>query len=138
MVDLTVLDAGLLGCNVLGLIDCLRRNVMQHNAVAIPYKAVVYCMGVEIKGELVHGFDFSALEKYRWDEQYTTAALDELPCRYLTAHTKAFEFSLDGCQHGRGRETIVRLPVEKEGCMNAVVFWFDLHLDKDTIITTGT
>lgn len=95
-------------------------------------------MGVEILTQTVQGFTFSALDKFRWNERSESVRLSELSHRKLTSPAKVFEFQLDGQQHGRGRETLVRLDVQEDGNLNAIVYWFDLYLDEDTVITTGT
>ena len=38
---------------------------------------------------------------------------------------------------GRGRESVLRLETIASGYMNAVVFWFDLHMDEYETITTA-
>ena len=38
---------------------------------------------------------------------------------------------------GRGRESVLRLETIASGYMNAVVFWFDLHMDEHETITTA-
>lgn len=129
---------GLVGYHALGLMECLQRHVLQLNTTFVPFKAVVYCMGVEILTQTVQGFTFSALDKFRWSERSESVRLSELPHRKLTSPAKVFEFQLNGQQHGRGRETLVWLDVHEDGNLNAIVYWFDLYLDEDTIITTGT
>ena len=44
---------------------------------------------------------------------------------------------LQGARRGRGRENVLRLPIIAAGTVNAVAFWFDLHLDDHESITTG-
>eukprot|EP00210_Caulerpa_lentillifera_P006726 g6428.t1 len=108
-------DAGLLGYHILSLMECLQRHVLQHEATVVPYKAVVYCMGVELLTQNVQDFTFSSLDKFRWSESnesvYLSAALNH---QRLSSPTKVFEFHLDGQQQGRGRETLVRLDIKNE------------------------
>ena len=42
-----------------------------------------------------------------------------------------------GARRARGRENVLRLPIVAAGTVNAVAFWFDLHLDDEESITTG-
>ena len=38
---------------------------------------------------------------------------------------------------GRSRENVVKLEVVEKGVLNAIVFWFDLHLDEEETITSA-
>ena len=60
-----------------------------------------------------------------------------MPHKVLTQPAKVFEFSFDGMRKARGRENLVKLSVIAEGTLNAVAFWFDLHLDDEATITSG-
>lgn len=44
--------------------------------------------------------------------------------------------TIDTC-HVRCRENLVKLEVIKPGMLNAVVFWFDLHLDDTETLSNG-
>lgn len=74
----------------------------------------------------------------RWDKNYQACYLDEIPHKRLTAPAKVFEYFFEGTRKGRGRENIIKLAIEANGTLNAIAFWFDLHLDEDETITTGT
>ena len=50
-----------------------------------------------------------------------------LPAR-LPVHLPAYLFC---------RESMLKLEVVEEGLLNAVVFWFDLHLDDCETLTNG-
>lgn len=49
-----------------------------------------------------------------------------------------FEYFFEGDRKGRGRDNILKLEVIAKGEMNAVAFWFDLHLDAEESICSGT
>ncbi|KAK9815442.1 hypothetical protein WJX72_003717 [[Myrmecia] bisecta] len=130
-------DAGLLGNNFTYLLELAKKNVLQPNATVVPGAATLYCMGVEALTKDVAGFDFSAFNKYRWDKDCEACLLDEMPHRPLTKPAKVFEYFFDGLRKGRGRENIVKLETTATGTMNAIAFWFDLHLDDEQTITTA-
>ncbi len=73
----------------------------------------------------------------RWDKGYETCQLDELSHTCLTKPCKVFEYFFEGERKGRGRDNIVKLDVIAEGMMNAVAFWFDLHLDEEESLCSG-
>ena len=74
---------------------------------------------------------------HRWDKSYETCHLDQVPHTRLTKPCKVFEYFFEGNRKGRGRDNILKLEVTTAGEMNAVAFWFDLHLDEDESICSG-
>ena len=64
-VVMDMFDAGLLGDRVGTLLGMAGRNVLQPGATVVPAAATVYCVGIEALTSDVHGFDFSAFNKYR-------------------------------------------------------------------------
>ena len=74
---------------------------------------------------------------FRWDAEPEAVHLEDLPHKVLTQPARVFEFSFDGTRKARGRENLVKLHVTQEGTLNAVAFWFDLHLDDQISITSG-
>lgn len=77
------------------------------------------------------------LHDCRWDPNPEAVHLDDLPHKVLTQPAKVFEFSFDGLRKTRGRDNLVKLQAIAEGMLNAVAFWFDLHLDVEVSITSG-
>lgn len=137
MAILDIFDAGLIGHKALYMIEVARRNFLQPNPTVVPQAATLYAMGVEVITSKVRGFDMSAINKYRWDEQYDTLYIDDVPHRRLTKPKKVFEYFFDGARKGRSRENVLKLEVVKSGILNGVVMWYDLHLDDQESITTA-
>lgn len=79
-----------------------------------------------------------SLDCNRWDKGYENCRLSEVPHTRLTAPAKVFDFCLDGVSKPRGRDNLLKLRVERPGCLNAIAFWFDLELDDVCTITSGT
>lgn len=73
----------------------------------------------------------------RWDSSYDAVRLQDVPHRRLTKPKRVAEFFFDGSARSSGQEGALRLEVVEEGELNAVVFWFDLHLDEEATITTA-
>jgi protein arginine N-methyltransferase 7 len=109
----------------------------------------MYCVGLEAYTAEVNGFDFSAFNKYRWDSTYRATKLaDETDVRVLTKPKRVFEFFLQRRKRDANgeksafaaaptRETVARLETVASGYLNAVAFWFDLHMDEKETITTA-
>jgi protein arginine N-methyltransferase 7 len=142
MVLFDLFDCGLLGDKVMPLLGALRRHALQPGAVCVPAAATLYVMGLEVHKTAVGGFDLSPLDKYRWEPGYEQARLHELPHTQLTAPRRVFETFFDGsASTGPGtssaQDGLLKLDVLRSGTLNAVVFWFDLHLDEDATITSA-
>jgi protein arginine N-methyltransferase 7 len=130
-------DAGLLHDNFLFLLEKAKTNVLQSDYSVVPAAATVYCMGIEAYTKHAQGFDFSLFNKYRWDKTYDSVDLSTLPHRKLTKPKKVFEYFFQGDRKGRSRENVLKLEVVNPGHLNAIVFWFDLHLDEEETITSA-
>lgn len=138
VVVVDMFDAGLTGEHVLFMLEKARINVSTTDCAVVPAAATLYCMGVEAYTSEVSGFDMSSFNKYRWDKTYDTVRMNDVPHRILTRPKKAFELFLDGSKgKGRGRESVLRMETIASGYLNAVVFWFDLHMDEKETITTA-
>eukprot|EP00887_Chlorella_sp_A99_P001822 scaffold19.g1822.t1 len=134
-------DAGLLGDSFAYLLELARKQVVQPGATVVPAAATVYCCGVELLTGHVAGFNFSEMNKHRWEADYEAVNLNDLPHRRLTRPAKVCEFFFDGENRPpRGRDSLLKLEasvVIAPGVLNAVAFWFDLHLDDVETLTNA-
>ena len=130
-------DAGLTGDQFPYLLELTRKKVVQPGATVVPTAATLYCMGIEALTTEVEGVKLSAFNAYRWDAEYSAVRLADLPHRRLTAPAKVSETFFDGEKRPRPRDSLVKLDVVATGTLNAVVFWFDLHLDEVESVTSG-
>lgn len=74
---------------------------------------------------------------HRWDAQYETVRLSDIEHKCLTKPRKVFEYSFCEQSKARGKEAMLKLDVIEKGHLNAIVFWFVLHLDDEISISTG-
>uniref|UniRef100_A0A3B3T7N9 Protein arginine N-methyltransferase 9 n=1 Tax=Paramormyrops kingsleyae TaxID=1676925 RepID=A0A3B3T7N9_9TELE len=76
-------------------------------------------------------------------EPYTTERLSQVPGGYaaLTEPFRALDIDFNSVQELEGlcsREgSRFRLPVTRDGMLDALAMWFELHLDKETSLSTG-
>ena len=124
-----VFDCGLVGEQFEYILELARRKVVQPNARVIPQAATIYCMGIEATTKPVHGVRLSTFDKYRWDSTYEAVNAKEFPFKALTEPIKVAEIFFDNENRRNMRETLLKLKVVRSGLLNAVMFWFDLHLD---------
>lgn len=137
LIVLDAFDAGLTGDQVLYMLECARRQVCGSSCAVVPAAATIYCAGVEAYTNEVDGFDLSAFNKYRWDSSYEATYMRDQPYRVLTKPKRVFEFFFDDSQRSKGRETVLKVETIAHGYLNAVMFWFDLHMDEEETITTA-
>ena len=137
MIVVDLFDCGLTGEHVLYMLEEARRKVANVGSVVVPAAATVYCMGVEAYTTEIDGFDMSAQNKYRWNTTYEPVQMKDVKHRRLTKPKKVFEFFFDNSMKGKGKETVVKLETVTSGYLNAVLFWFDLHMDEHETITTA-
>ena len=138
---LDLFDAQLVGDGAMGILEAAKRKgALAPGYRAVPAAATVWAMGVELyTAEAGGGFDVACVNKYRWDRRAQRVRLADLPHRALTKPKKVFELAFD--ERGRGprrnREAVLRLEALQTGYLNAIVVWFDLHLDEEATITSG-
>lgn len=137
LVTLDVFDAGLTGDQALFLLESVKRNVAASSCAVVPAAATIYCAGVEAYTSEVDGFDMSSFNKYRWDSSYEATYMKDQSYRVLTKPKKVFEFFFDDSQKSKSRETVLKVETIAHGYLNAVCFWFDLHMDEEETITTA-
>jgi protein arginine N-methyltransferase 7 len=63
--------------------------------------------------------------------------MDSIPHRRLTRPKRVFEFFFDGSVKSTAQEGLLKLEPVADGYLNAVCFWFDLHLDEEATISTA-
>ena len=137
MIVVDLFDCGLTGEHVLYMLEEARRKVANVGSVVVPAAATIYAMGVEAYTTEIDGFDMSAQNKYRWDSTYEPVQMESVKHRRLTKPKKVFEFFFDDSMKQKGRETVIKLETVASGYLNAIVFWFDLHMDEEETITTA-
>jgi len=158
MVVADVFDGGLIGDGFLSLFEMAKRAVVQPGATVVPAAATVHCLGVEAVTGSVQGVDLSGLDKYRWSSEYeninlrgeggrSTDCVDgdlqyERQYKVLTRPARVTEHVFTTTTSGSGSgaqkdNSILKLEVIKPGIMNAVIFWFDLHLDDEETLSNA-
>jgi Flp pilus assembly protein TadD len=143
-----IVDVGLLGEGILPSI----RHALQHLSSAqvrvIPGAATVYCQLVEAPQlyrvnpvRRISGFDLSAFDRFRIPGDYLDVRLERTPHRFLCEQIKVrhFDFTAPPPFTPEHAPIIVDLPLlaSSSGTIHGMAFWFDLHLDDTTTISTA-
>lgn len=86
----------------------------------------------------VGGFDFSPLDRFLFSEKPIAVHLADLkaPWRPLTRPEKVLEVPFQEPTPGAGRQSMTRLDVISDGILNAVVSWFELHMDDSESVSS--
>lgn len=123
-------DSGLLADQFEYILSMARRKVVQPQATIIPQAATIYCMGIEAVTRPMEGVKLACFDRYRWDATYETVDVGDFQYRAITEPIKVSEiFFDDPSRKASSREKLLKLKVSDSGLLNAVMFWFDLHLD---------
>ncbi|NKB20797.1 MAG: tetratricopeptide repeat protein [Alphaproteobacteria bacterium] len=137
-----IVDAGLLGENVLTAIDDARRRLCKPDVTIIPAAATVYAVPIESE-DLAHermvdtasGFDISLFNALR-PNMYLQTNLSKYQWQMLSDPVPVFSF--DFTQNTlASREESFRLTPHTDGVAHGVAFWFDLHLSSEITLSTS-
>ena len=136
-----VFDAGLLGEHFLPALEHARRNLLSENAVIIPAAAKISAVLIECAQlrrvhpiQEIAGFDLSDFDVFR-PPGYLQIDLNTIHHQVLSdvIEVSRIDFAKDD-----PIQTQLTFTIEPTaaGTCQAIVFWFDLYLDQDTIIST--
>lgn len=143
-----ILDCGLLGEGVLPSLRHAYANLLQPGAISVPRSAEVFGVLVEI-GHLkkvnpvgeISGFDLSAFEEFRMEDEYQKVHLESLPHQRLSDVFPIHHFDFQNLPAEHSAHDPLRKPISvlasDNGCLHAVAFWFTLHVDESTSLSTG-
>lgn len=136
-----IFDNGLLGENALLAIKHARENLLKPNAQLIPSGARVYAMCIESseiyknhRVETISNFDLSPFNQFS-SYDYTGYHLKKTDYKALSATASIFAF--DFRKDHENKSVQIEFEVIESGLSHAVVFWYELQLDEDTIISTA-
>ena len=138
-----ILDSACIGEGVLHTMRDATRRLLSPGGSLVPHAATIHVMAVQLHTPEVGPFSFDCLGRLRNVSSYSSARLHTLGHTRLSAPASAMH--LDFYQPGpmaadgtaEDRQVRVRLPVLRRGTCNAIVYWFDLHLDEQTVLSAG-
>ena len=136
-----IFDNGLLGEHALVAIEHARKHLLKPNAQLIPCGARVYAMCIESseiyknhRVETISGFDLSPFNQFS-SYEYSGYHLAKTDYRALSATAPIFDF--DFRKDAENKSVAIEFEVTQSGTCHAVVYWYELQLDPDTIISTA-
>lgn len=142
-----ILDAGVIGEGVLPTVRHALQNLLTEDATIIPAKVKIFGQLIEIPSRSkvspvrqISGFNLSAFDQYRIQGEYLTVELESESHQKLSEvfPVTAFDFyNLPAAVHDNDpiSETLT-IDIKEEGEVQAVVFWFDLILHEDIMVSS--
>ena len=132
-----MLEDGLLSA---GLIPACRHalaKLMLPDALVVPAAATVYAQAVQLRVESVCGFDVSAVNLYRWEPAHASGT-PLAPGSYiaLSEPMRIWHFDMLAPPE-RSDTSVLDLAFTRAGLLNAILFWYDLHLGGGAVLSTG-
>ncbi len=142
-----IVDVGLLGEGVIPTVRHARQNLLVEGAKMIPAGATVYAALIELPRSHsvyplteISGFDLSPFSRFSGIREYQAVKLEGEPHRFLSEPQPVWEVDFynlpQECPDHSPRTWEFHIPVTASGHAHAVVFWFDLHLDDVTSVST--
>lgn len=144
-----ILDAGLLGEGVIPSVRHAKTNFLKEGGVILPAGATVKAMLIESKhleaisplGD-ISGFDLSSFGKFQYQNNYETIILNNNPHKKISEEKVVWNLDLYQLPEPTSALNPNIIPIEIEvqwdGEINAIVYWFDLHFDKEESLSSGS
>jgi predicted RNA methylase len=132
---LDCLDASLLGNGIAEIVNYAHQNLFSTGIRIIPNHATVFAAPVELRTGEINGFDLSPFNRYRWNVCFDEIQLGSEPFNFLAAAVECF--SIDFRQSITEAERNILFKITHPGRLNAIAFWYELHLDEQTTFSTA-
>lgn len=129
-------DYGLLGEGFGRSFNHAQALLLSEHPHVIPQSATVYAMGVELRTDKVKEFDLGPLDALRIRPDYEGILLRDVEHKQITDVFKVYHFDFTKKQISAEHKEF-DVNVINEGLLNAVVYWFTLHLDDQISIAGG-
>lgn len=143
-----ILDTGLLGEGVFPSIRHAQRELLKEDAVIIPKSADIHAVLIqsdELKKihpiQTVSGFDLSIFNEFQALNQYSTFSSDHNSYTELSDVFPVHSYDFYNIPEERSQNNPHRKALEvratADGEFQAVLFWFQLHLDDEISLSSG-
>ncbi|KAK9863045.1 hypothetical protein WJX84_000363 [Apatococcus fuscideae] len=135
-----VFDSGLIGEGVLHSVAWAKARLLQPDALLVPSAATIFCQPIQMRTGKVRGLDFEQANVWRWRADYEGVDLPQQRDSWLPLGKPQQVMGFDFYEAQANMEPLqvpMELPVDVAGICNAIAFWFELHLDNETTLTTS-
>ena len=129
-------DSSLIGEGVLHFLAHAREHLLTADARYLPAGARLRAMAVEYRIDRILDVDATLLNPYRASPNFINVDARMLDYRALSAPFDLFDF--DFATAGPDpQELAIDVPALADGTIGAILFWFDLRLDADTVLSNA-
>lgn len=129
-------DCSLIGEGVLHFLAHAREHLLGADARYLPAGARLRAMAVEYRIDRILGIDATLLNPYRASPDFIGVDARTLDYRALSEPFDLFDF--DFATAGPDpQELAIDVPALADGSVGAILFWFDLRLDADTVLSNA-
>lgn len=129
-------DCSLIGEGVLHFIAHAREHLLTADARYVPAGAKLRAMAVEYRIDRVLNVDANLLNPYRASPNFVNVDARMLDYRALSAPFDLFDFDFSTADPAP-QEMMIDATVIADGTVGAILFWFDLRLDANTILSNA-
>ena len=135
-----VFDSGLIGEGALHLVAHAREKLLREDATLVPMSASVFCQPLQFRVGAMRGLDAAQVNRWRWRPDYEGVDLNGCRGAWTPLAEPTEVFLFDFYEHEANMvpaQRAMRIPIHTDGVLNAVAFWFELHLDEETTLSTS-
>lgn len=143
-----ILDVAGVGEGVLPSLRHAYESILKPGAVTIPSGMTMYAQLLSVPDfyrvnpiKEISGFDLSPFNDFRSPDEYIPVKLNAMKHEALSEPVAFHSFDFAEIPEYRDESNphtiAVDFPVTKEGRVQAVAFWFDLHLDDQLTLSSG-
>lgn len=137
--DLTIFesfDCSLIGEGILHFLAYSREHLLTADARYLPAGARLRAMAVEYRIDQVLDVDANLLNPYRASPTFVNVDARTLDYRALSKPFDLFDFDF-ATADPTAQEMSIDVPAVSDGSVGAILFWFDLRLDADTVLSNA-
>ncbi|MEM7104487.1 MAG: tetratricopeptide repeat protein [Bacteroidota bacterium] len=142
-----ILDVGAVGEGVVHVIRHAVKNLTTENVKIIPSEVELFGQLIEIPSrsrvnpvKTISGFDLSAFNLFSVPEEYTSVNLETEFYRVLTDTIPLISYNFyqlpPAIQDNQPQVKELEFSAKETGNVQAIVFWFDLALDKEITVSS--
>lgn len=143
-----ILDVAGIGEGVLPSLRHAYKSLLKPGAVTVPSGMTMYAQLISVPEfykvnpiKEISGFDLSPFNQFRSPDEYLPVRLNTLDHEVLSEPVAYYSFDLSAVPEERDvsnpHTTDVEFKVTREGKVQAVAFWFELHLDDTLTLSSG-
>ena len=129
-------DCSLIGEGVLHFLAYAREHLLAADARYLPAGARLRAMAVEYRIDRILDVDATLLNPYRASPNFINVDARTLDYRALSAPFDLFDFDF-ATAGPAAQELAIDVPAIADGSVGAILFWFDLRLDADTVLSNA-